>query len=109
MYSSRFSLLALVIPHYPSFQIDVIGSSLVGVPGIIIGRNQHMGWGVTTVGTDVQDVFLIDEVDEKGYNHMGSYLPYTIINEVIPLANGSNVSVFLCCLPFWADLLVVPR
>jgi penicillin amidase len=36
---------------------DVIGASLPGVPGIIIGHNARIAWGETNVGPDVQDLF----------------------------------------------------
>ena len=37
---------------------DVIGASLPGVPGIVIGHNARIAWGVTNVGPDVQDLFI---------------------------------------------------
>lgn len=37
---------------------NVIGASMPGVPGIILGRNDHLAWGYTTTGADVQDLYL---------------------------------------------------
>jgi penicillin amidase len=38
--------------------MDVVGASLAGVPGVVIGHNNRIAWGVTNVGPDVQDLFL---------------------------------------------------
>jgi penicillin amidase len=42
--------------HAPG--IDAIGGTLPGVPGILIGRNDRVAWGLTTTGADVQDLYL---------------------------------------------------
>ncbi len=38
--------------------LDVVGASLAGAPGVVIGHNNRIAWGVTNVGPDVQDLFL---------------------------------------------------
>jgi penicillin G amidase len=42
--------------HAPG--MDAIGGTLPGVPGILIGRNDRIAWGLTTTGADVQDLYL---------------------------------------------------
>jgi len=42
--------------HAPG--VDAIGGTLPGVPGIIVGRNQRIAWGLTNTGADVQDLYL---------------------------------------------------
>jgi penicillin amidase len=39
--------------------VDVAGLSLAGAPGVIIGQNADIAWGVTNVDPDVQDVVRI--------------------------------------------------
>jgi penicillin amidase len=34
------------------------GVTTAGIPGIIIGHNEHIAWGFTNVGPDVQDLYL---------------------------------------------------
>ncbi len=34
------------------------GATLPGMPTIVLGRNQHVAWGFTNVGADVQDVYV---------------------------------------------------
>ncbi|MCS7285849.1 MAG: penicillin acylase family protein [Anaerolineae bacterium] len=36
----------------------VVGASFAGVPGVIIGHNEYIAWGVTNVNPDVQDLYV---------------------------------------------------
>jgi len=47
---------------------DVVGFSFSGVPGVIIGHNANIAWGVTNLGPDVQDLF-IEKVNPDNPNH----------------------------------------
>ena len=38
--------------------LQVVGGTFPGIPGALIGRSAHLGWGVTVVGYDVTDVYL---------------------------------------------------
>lgn len=48
--------------HTP--ETNVYGVSLPGVPGVVIGFNENIAWGVTNVGHDVSDFYRIQWVDE---------------------------------------------
>jgi len=37
--------------------LDVAGGSFPGIPGALIGRGAHVGWGATVVGYDVTDLY----------------------------------------------------
>jgi penicillin G amidase len=39
-------------------EIDVIGATLPGLPGVILGRTAKVAWGFTNTGPDVQDLYL---------------------------------------------------
>ncbi len=43
-------------------QLDVEGITFPGIPGIILGHNQHLAWGATTVNHDVTDFYLEEVV-----------------------------------------------
>ncbi|MEL7215279.1 MAG: penicillin acylase family protein [Pseudomonadota bacterium] len=47
----------------------VIGGTIPGLPGILIGRNARFGWGLTTAYTDDTDIFIerIDPSDPSRY------------------------------------------
>jgi penicillin amidase len=40
-----------------SQDLHAAGVTFPGVPGIILGYNQHIGWGATVTDYDVTDVF----------------------------------------------------
>ncbi|HUQ24296.1 MAG TPA: penicillin acylase family protein, partial [Burkholderiales bacterium] len=44
--------------HLSAPGLDVIGATLPGVPGVVIGRNDRVAWGFTNTGPDVQDLYL---------------------------------------------------
>jgi penicillin G amidase len=50
--------------HLKAPGLDVAGVSLPGVPGVIIGHNQKIAWGVTNLGFDVQDLY-IEKIDPQ--------------------------------------------
>jgi penicillin amidase len=51
--------------HLSAPGVNVIGSTLPGVPGIILGRNERIAWGFTNTGPDVQDLY-IEKLDASG-------------------------------------------
>lgn len=51
--------------------MDVIGFSFPGDPGVVIGHNDRIAWGVTNVGADDTDLYL-ETLDPTG--HPGQYL-----------------------------------
>lgn len=46
-----------------SGDLDVVGYSFVGSPGIVIGHNQRIAWGITDLVGDVQD-FYLEKLDD---------------------------------------------
>jgi len=54
--------------HLKSGTFDVTGVSLPGVPFVIVGHNQRIGWGFTNVGPTVEDVYI------ETFNDQGLYL-----------------------------------
>ncbi|MEW6200961.1 MAG: penicillin acylase family protein [bacterium] len=65
--------------HLSAPGINVVGSTFSGVPGVIIGHNEHTAWGVTTVGYDVTDIY-VEKLDpqkpDTHYLHRGESLPF---------------------------------
>ncbi len=48
--------------HVVSDTLNVSGVTIPGIPFIIVGHNERIGWGLTNVGTDVED-FFIEKLD----------------------------------------------
>ncbi len=69
-----------------------VGASFPGLPGIVIGRNDHVAWGVTNMGADVQDLYVLEEAP-GGYRYRGEVRPYRVRREVIRVRGRSPVEL----------------
>ena len=38
--------------------LELIGATLPGLPGVVLGRNDRVAWGMTNTGVDQQDLYL---------------------------------------------------
>jgi penicillin amidase len=45
--------------------LHAVGATIPGLPGIVIGHNERVAWGVTNVGPDVQDLYR-EKLDPTG-------------------------------------------
>ena len=54
--------------HLHGGNLDVVGVSLPGMPFVIVGHNQRIGWGFTNVGPTVEDLYV------ETFNDRGQYL-----------------------------------
>ena len=70
-----------------SGDIELAGNTIAGAPFIVIGHNQNVGWGVTNVGTDVIDYFMLEPVAGKDDHYMldGKATAFTILEKRIPV------------------------
>lgn len=71
--------------HLVGGSYSVAGASFAGTPGIVIGHNQHIAWGVTNGMTDVQDLYIerVDPSDPGRYEYQGEWHAAELIEEVI--------------------------
>ncbi len=53
------------LAHLSAPGYEVMGATLPGVPGVVLGRNRRIAWGFTNTGSDVQDLY-IERVDGAG-------------------------------------------
>ncbi len=70
------------------------GVTLVGMPLVIAGHNEHVAWGFTALYADVQDLY-VETLDGKGnYRDTdGSWKPLAVDHEVIHVRGGKDVTV----------------
>src|SRR5829696_1244706 len=54
---------------------NVVGASLPGTPGVVIGHNESIAWTVTAAWTDVQDLYVerFKEGEDNLYEHAGEW------------------------------------
>ncbi|WP_049578407.1 penicillin acylase family protein [Streptomyces sp. SBT349] len=68
---------------------DVSGFTFSGMPGVVIGHNQDISWGMTNLGADVTDLRL-EKLDDGNFLHDGEQVPYETRTEVIEVAGGES-------------------
>ena len=68
---------------------DVSGFTFAGLPGVVIGHNQSIAWGMTNLDPDVADLFL-EQVDGGDYLRAGREVPLTERDEVIRIAGRQS-------------------
>ena len=79
--------------HAPD--LDVVGMSFAGVPGIVLGHNDKIAWGVTNVGPDVQDLYVekVNPSNPHQYEFKGEWLDMEVYDEVIKVNGGEDVTL----------------
>ena len=71
------------------------GATLPGIPGVIIGHNDRIAWGVTSLEPDVQDLFVetVDPADPSRYRHRGAWKSFSVRSETIRVRGGPDVAL----------------
>ncbi|KAG2385894.1 hypothetical protein C9374_003043 [Naegleria lovaniensis] len=75
--------------------LNVIGSAYPLVPGVFVGRTTNTSWGITSSGSDVQDLYVMNETSESTYMVNGTEMRYDIFQEEIHLDNTQRVTLFV--------------
>jgi penicillin amidase len=74
--------------HAADDSFDAEGVTFAGAPGIVVGHNRDIVWGVTNLGPDTQDLFVetLDPAGHPGqYQFQGQWLPLDILTETITI------------------------
>ncbi len=75
----------------PADHYNAIGFAFPGVPGIIIGHNDHIAWGVTDGMVDDTDMYIEHlSADKTEYLHGGVMVPLQTREEVIHVKGGAD-------------------
>ncbi|WP_409302399.1 penicillin acylase family protein [Peribacillus sp. SCS-155] len=91
--------LALATPsiwyqmHLEAPTVNVSGVIFAGIPGIILGHNQQVAWGVTNTGPDVQDLYIEkrNPSNKNEFSYMGNWEKAKVIEEPIKVKDGKTV------------------
>ncbi|MFG3149521.1 penicillin acylase family protein [Streptomyces sp. NPDC048243] len=73
-------------------QYDVAGYTFAGMPGVVIGHNQDIAWGMTNSGVDVTDLYL-EKITGEGYEYDGKVRPFSTRKETIKVAGGASKTI----------------
>ncbi len=79
--------------HLEAPTYEAIGATFPGLPGVVIGRNNFISWGVTTTQADVQDLYaLVEAPNQPGqYLYRNQLRPYSIRYETIKVRGEADV------------------
>ncbi len=71
--------------HLVAGEHDVVGASFPGAPGIVIGHNRYVAWGVTNAISDVEDLYIekFNPENSHQYEYMGRWEEAEIHREEI--------------------------
>ena len=85
---------------YPSGLISpdirLVGATIPGIPGALVGRNQYVANGVTNGYGDAQDLFIetVDPGNPDHYLENGTSIPFQIISETLKIKDKNAASGF---------------
>lgn len=71
---------------------DVAGFSFSGLPGVVVGHNNKIAWGVTTMYADVADLYL-ERITGDTYEYDGKQKPLTTRTEKFKVRDGKTRTI----------------
>ncbi len=81
--------------HLAGKTFNARGAGVPGSPLILIGFNRHVSWGMTALGADQADLFILktDEAHPNQYQLDGEWHQMDVREEVIRLKGGDSLNV----------------
>ena len=75
--------------------LNVMGMGFAGVPGVLIGINEHLAWTTTSADADVEDVFVekLNPATQHQYWHKGAWRDMERRVERIEVRGGKPVEL----------------
>lgn len=76
--------------------IRLVGATIPGIPGAMVGRSQYVANGVTNGYGDAQDLFIetIDPENPDHYLENGTSIPFQIISETLKIKDKNAAAGF---------------
>jgi penicillin amidase len=83
------------IVHLHSPHLNIIGAGEPVLPGIAIGHNGTVAFGLTFFSMDQEDLYVyqLNPKNLHEYNYQGHFEPFKIIQETIHVRNGQPLKV----------------
>ncbi|HET7411981.1 MAG TPA: penicillin acylase family protein [Pararhizobium sp.] len=75
-------------------KLHLSGATIPGTPFVVVGHNDHVGWGFTETGGDAEDLFVeqVDPKDSSRYVTPNGTAPFTTRKETIHVKGGKDVT-----------------
>lgn len=101
------------LAHLESPTLDTTGATIPGFPGVVVGRNESISWGVTNLPADVQDLYIMNETsDGAKYRYQNEVRPYEVRREKIGVEDAKDIHITVresVYGPVISDVVNVPR
>ncbi len=81
-------------PWYPTGLITpgyrAVGVTIPGIPGIVVGRTEHIAIGITNSYADAQDLYVetVDPANRANYLEGKKSVPFGVIRETLRIRDG---------------------
>jgi penicillin amidase len=82
------------VSHLNAPDMNVIGAGEPALPGISIGHNERIAFGLTIFSIDQEDLYVYDKQGDT-YRYRDGWRPFETIEERIPVRRGETASVAL--------------
>lgn len=75
--------------------LNVIGATLPGIPGVVLGHNQRIAWGFTNTGPDVQDLYIerVNPENAHQYQTPDGWAEFKTHTETIKVKGHADVTL----------------
>jgi penicillin amidase len=83
--------------HMSAPGLNVIGSTLPGIPAVVLGHNDRIAWGFTNTGPDVQDLFIerVNPDNAAQYQTPSGWADFKTTTETIKVKGKPDVSLIV--------------
>ena len=73
----------------------VIGGTIPGLPAVLVGRSDNLGWGLTSAYLDDQDVFMeeLNPANAREYRTPAGWRPFESTREIIQVKDAVPVTI----------------
>ena len=80
--------------HLDAPGMNVIGGTLPGIPGVVLGRTDKFAWSFTNTNPDVQDLYIeqIDPSNPGMYRGPDGPLPFKVHQEIIDVKGSPSIT-----------------
>ncbi len=75
----------------------VIGATIPGMPAILVGRSEGLGWGLTSAYADDQDLFMeeVNPANPEEYRGPQGWTPFETRRTILQVKDGAPVTLTL--------------
>lgn len=84
--------------HLSAPDLNVVGATLPGIPFVVIGRNDRIGWGLTNTGPDTQDLYIEELRDNNGQTEARTpegWMPLVTRTELMHVKGAADVTMLV--------------